>query len=331
MFKAVMKAAAVNTAGLACRFLPPLRRMVLGRFTVFVFHDVTDRPSTFTEKYGLAVSSQTFRSQIDWIEKNYDIIGPDELDKATGKSNACLITFDDGFRGAFDNGVPYLVERGIPSLHFLNMSTILERKPMLSARACYLDETSDAFKSFCRDENISLPSYLNVTPKQFDKFRAKAGSADGADSDAYRYQGDLVSLETLKIWADHPKVWFGNHLFDHWNCMALTKDELVHYYNENRKYLQEIQTRVELFSFTNGQPGTCFDCSHVEILKELGAERVFFSHGNSNSHGKTYALDRKSLFQQEGSTNRLYFRFLFDALRRLFKAGKAEDFLKVQA
>ena len=113
---------------------PILRISIKNQLTIFVFHEVSDEPGEFTKKNGLTLSCSQFKQQAEWINKNFNAIDPKILNSGEElPKNACLITFDDGFLGAFNNAFPVLESLKMPFVMFLNMKPVIERKPMLSA------------------------------------------------------------------------------------------------------------------------------------------------------------------------------------------------------
>ena len=146
MSEGKLRKAVKKASGFAFSLLPPLRRVMAQGLSVFVFNDVTDKPSRFAEEFDLAVTPEVFRRQVSWIKKQFNVIHPaDILNKSPMPSCAAMISFDDGFLGAFENGLPILKEMGIPSIIFLNMRAILENRPIASAAACFLSRYNPDF------------------------------------------------------------------------------------------------------------------------------------------------------------------------------------------
>ncbi|MEH6632315.1 MAG: polysaccharide deacetylase family protein [Halopseudomonas aestusnigri] len=315
MFKRALRAVAEHSVGAGFLMFPGLKKYTLGGVTVFIYHEVNDNPAEFTNNWGLAVSEQTFKNQITWINQNFNIVHPNcllEQNKEPLPERAAVITFDDGFAGAFENGISYLANNSIPSLMFLNMRTVLERRPMLSALVFYLEAYSPDFSKFLKTENIGSPAFLNITPEQLEKYETLYGPINYED--AIKYQGEIASKNLIKRWGESEFVVYGNHLFDHWNSAALSSEQFIQQYQENAQALQKINSESGFFSFTNGQPETCFSNREVEILQTLGAGRIFFSKGYTNFDTQTYLLDRVFLLERENTSKRLWFRMFFDAL-----------------
>ena len=275
--------------------------------TVFVFHDVSDQPSRFAEEYGLAVSKKAFHRQVSWIQSNFDVIHPtDVLNETYVAQRAALISFDDGFLGSFENGLAILEKLEVPSVVFLNMQAILEQKPILSAIACFLNQYVPEFSDFMKSVGLSSSFHLTLNPLILNSFEKYYGPVD---KDAVLdYQGQFADLRLVKAWNDKDVVVYGNHLFDHWNAPALSTEEFKEQYKKNEVALSQLKNSVNLFSFTNGQPGTCFSDREVDLLKQLGAGKVFSAAGGVNRDASKYLLGRMSLGEGDKDEDHLWFR-----------------------
>lgn len=89
-------------------------------FTVLSYHEIAEKKDALIPEY--AVSPTMFVRQIDWLRNNgYNFVSVDDIlaDKAGQKAlppKAVLVTFDDGYRSAYDHALPFLKMLGIPSV-----------------------------------------------------------------------------------------------------------------------------------------------------------------------------------------------------------------------
>lgn len=316
-------------AGLALSLARPLGIPRSGSLTVFCFHDVGDEPSRFVRENGLGVSTATFRRQIEWIGKNFDILHPGELDRAGTSRAAALITFDDGYAGSFANGIAWLEQQRIPSLMFLNMRSIVEPRPLLSAIALYLGKHSPAFRAFAASRGLSAPYHLSLSPRDLAAFEAEHGPVDFAP--ILEYQGKLGDLDTVAKWGRSELVAYGNHLYDHWNSVVLTDAEFLIQYSECESALASVGGSSGLFAFPNGRSDLCFSRKHVELALRARATRAFSADGRINPDGGQFLLDRITLGENDSTPNRLSFRVNRDWLRpSTQRAMRRPIFLRVK-
>jgi peptidoglycan/xylan/chitin deacetylase (PgdA/CDA1 family) len=275
--------------------------------TVFCFHEVGDARTPFTDAFSLAVSMDLFRRQIEWIAAVFEIVSPRALADVTRlPQTAALITFDDGMAGAVTEALPWLASQHIPSVMFLNMRTVLEGRPMVSAVVSYLEKHDRRFSPLMRSMGIRPPFHVGVGPSALAAFVQRHGQVDLDAVNAY--QGAVASLREVRELDGLPGVSFGNHLFDHWNAASLRPSELEEQFVMNAQRLSMFANSVPLFAFPNGQPGTCWRRGDVEIVRKLGAERAFAGAGGVNGDPAAYVLDRIAVGPAENTVNRLWYR-----------------------
>jgi peptidoglycan/xylan/chitin deacetylase (PgdA/CDA1 family) len=308
-FKAISRSVVKNTIGISFKYIPQLRRAIKQGLTVFMFHEVSDCPSKFSDEYGLSVSRELFHRQVSWIQSNFDVIHPmDVLNLTPLPERSAVISFDDGFLSCFENGLPILEKLGLPSIVFLNMQAILEKKPILSAIACYLIRYVPEFYEFSKSVGLLPPFHLTLSPKILTFFNEQS-FWPAIDTDAVLdYQGQFADLRTVMAWNNKDVVVYGNHLFDHWNASALSIDEFEEQYKKNEIALSQLTNSVNLFAFTNGQPGTCFTEREVDLLKHLGAGKVFSGACVVNRDPTKFLLGRISLSEFDKNEEHLWFR-----------------------
>ena len=81
------------------------------------------------------MSVKKFKDQILFLKKYYKFINPKNIKRENQPT--ALVTFDDGAYSYFKNAVPFLTKQKIPSIHFLNISPIINNF-FSSAFAVYL-------------------------------------------------------------------------------------------------------------------------------------------------------------------------------------------------
>ncbi len=94
------------------------------KIPVFVYHDIVKDKSEVEYDY-MQTYLDRFEDQIEWLERSgFDFISYSELEEyAEGKrelkKNSCLITFDDGYEGVYENAYPIAKKHNIPITIFI--------------------------------------------------------------------------------------------------------------------------------------------------------------------------------------------------------------------
>jgi len=280
------------------------------KLTIFMYHEVLDNPSKFCIDYNLNVKPRIFKKQIDWINQNYNIVNPQILlNTNLLPENAALITFDDGFRGAFENGLSYLESKSIPSVMFLNMGHIIDKTPLISSAAIY-------FSKHCKDSLLSHEKksfYLKVTPSRFQSIQKEFTSFE--KKCIQDYQGSLADVNVLTKWDKSNLVYFGNHLYEHYNSTSMTTDEFAFSYTLNMQKLSYFKNYINFFSFPNGKPNICFNNQYVDIIKSFNCKKIFFSEGSINTNINNDLLDRIDFSDYERNILKMNFRIFLSKLK----------------
>ncbi len=290
---------------------PYLKLRNKNKITIFVFHEISDDPSDYIKQNNLNLTINQFEKIIRLIEKNFNLISPKDIGNLKNFHNSAIITFDDGYFGVFKNALPYLEKKKIPSLHFLNMSPIIKREANIVSTIQYLEKFNIQFAKFLLNEGIKKPTYLNISPKIFNKYIDQFGQLSKIElNEIIKFQGPLVSKEQLEDWDKSKYIYYGNHLFDHWNTIALDNLELEVQYLENLKYLKRYNNFINFFAFTNGQPDTCFNINNLNIIKKMGPELVFAASSGQNDILNKTLIDRLGVNPMDIDENIFFYKIL---------------------
>jgi peptidoglycan/xylan/chitin deacetylase (PgdA/CDA1 family) len=91
---------------------PPAKKLLV---PIFMYHHVSNRPTTNYLDYGLTVTTTNFNAQLDWLQRQgYHSINQTELFDALyyGKvlpTHPMILTLDDGYEDVFTNALPALL------------------------------------------------------------------------------------------------------------------------------------------------------------------------------------------------------------------------------
>jgi len=278
------------------------------KITIFLYHDINNEPSKFCKDFNLNVSSNVFIKQIKFIKKNFNIISPDQLlNQKKLPDNPALITFDDGFAGAFNNGIQYLIENKTPSIMFLNMGHIINNSPLVSSKALF-------YQNFCNELNLKKNQMLHLTLNPNNLIKIESKLSKNYDNEILDYQGKLADLNLVTDYAKSKYVFYGNHLFEHWNSNALNNYEFLDNIKKNKKKLKDLGNYIDYFAFPNGN----FIDDHIKKLKKIGMKKIFYSAGKTNFNSNNFNLDRIALTDLEYNSTKLFIRLLKSEYNNFF-------------
>lgn len=156
-----------------------------------MYHYVRDlQNSAYPRIKGLDIAA--FRRQLDFLDEKYSFVSIEELkafikDASPLPSNACWLTFDDGYLDHYENVFPELLSRGIRGGFFAPVKPVAERELLDVNKVHFILASVDAvsilvdeLKSLCLASDLS-----SVTGRSFDEYWkeiAKPNRFDGADT-----------------------------------------------------------------------------------------------------------------------------------------------------
>lgn len=292
-----------------------------GALSVFVYHDVSNNPSEFSRMYNLNVKPEIFDYQLNFIKKNFNIIGPDEFLSNRIPPKAALITFDDGMRSFFVNAIPILEKYGIPAVIFLNMEPI-KGEVFWSGLITYLCNKRHDFVEYCAENKVlakgNMPLYLFCTKEIVELYLRK--KQDSFEDEVSDFVGEFATEEDLERAAEKGNIFFGNHLFNHHVPLLMSDEDLLESFSKNANELKKYRNYRDLFAFPFGQPGTCFSNRQVDLVIRNGAKKVFSSTGNINWDISSLYLDRIPLTEFHNSDSRIWFQVFRMSFRKRLNA-----------
>lgn len=287
--------------------------------TIFCYHDVSDSPSKFSYKHDLNVPSNIFDYQVDFINRNFNVISPDDLLANKIPKHAALITFDDGFKSYFEIAVPILEKYNSPSIIFLNMAPI-KGEIFWAGLITYLSETSPDFNQHIATKiEVNLkekPLFLYCSRKIVNSFLRTKNKT--YKDEVNGYVGNFATENDLQSVSKNNLVYFGNHLYNHDVPLLLSDTELLESFKKNENELKQYPNYRSLFAFPFGQPDTCFSEQQIELLIENGAKKVFSAYPVINSDISALYLHRIPLHLFCNSRNKIIFQVYYKSfIRRL--------------
>ena len=252
-----------NLAKLANYLAYPILRIVFRpiirkHLTVFLFHEVTDNPSSFQLGCMNYTTPANFERCINWISKNYEVIDVKSistLSRVTSKPLAVL-TFDDAWIGQTAALVKVSQEFDLPVTFFTNFGTIESR----------VDNA--AYEAYKRDSNAKV----SLLHKELI-----------GDLEFQSWQGGLISKDELYKLSSFSNITISNHGYMHYCSSELTNEDFLENVSRNESALAEVFPSNSYFAFPFGRPVKDFTHSQVELLKDLNYRYIFAADSSLNS------------------------------------------------
>jgi len=285
------------------------RRILDKALLVFLYHEVSGSPSEFNRLFNLTVSPGSFSRHLDLIRSRFHVIGPEEFLSGNYRRPAALITFDDGNRSYFQEALPILKAKRIPSVAFLNMGPILGDL-CWSGLVTYLQHHDPGFVSRS-GRRPAGNDFRDLSEEEVIPYL----EGKGALLERVRvFRGPVASEADLRAAAEDPLVTLGNHLYNHYNATLLS-DRLREEYRKNQRLLEGYSRGSRLVSYPFG----CWNQATTRMLLEEGAQALFAGGGLPNFDTRGPLFHRVELgdcVTNETQMHRALFRNLLPAIVR---------------
>jgi peptidoglycan/xylan/chitin deacetylase (PgdA/CDA1 family) len=263
-----------------------------------MFHDVSAEPSVFSTEYNLNVSPDNFSKQLGFINKYFRVIDAKQLLELDSlEEPTALITFDDGLKGYFETALPILTQNNCPSLIFLNMEPV-EGGVFWSGLVTYICDIDPDFRKWLEESFPQLVgvSFLTIGEELVWQFVNSRPVGREKYLEIVRdFHNGFANREMLEKAAGVPGVYFGSHLYNHFNAVQLSMENLKDSYVRNMNSLSRYKNVVPMFAYPFGQPGSCLNANTHSILRDLGAKRLFDSVQLFNSSPDNFLLHRVNM------------------------------------
>ena len=265
----------------------------------FVFHEVKDNPSDHARLTNTFSTEKIFLKQITLISTHFQFIDPLKDPHWFNKAG-CLITFDDGYKGALV-AAKKLEILGITSIHFLNLETI------------YGGYNSSALLHYI---NLGLgreSDWSDSNPKKIDELLA--GLSKSQIEDINKFSGPYMDPTDLKELISLKRTMLGDHLLNHWYANSLTENEFRENLSRHSERFKEALEMKSYFAAPHGK----LDFKKIENLIRDEYEVIFSGSSRIQISG-THVIPRIDMNNSIKSR-----ASLFGAIAILIMRGKLKS------
>lgn len=265
--------------------------------TVLTYHRISLSPERGDP---LKVSSCLFERQIRYVRNNYSIISADDLTASirNGRplpTNACLITFDDGWQDNFDLAFPILKRYQVPALVFLSTDYIGTGKVFwqvrlrdLLSRSAEADPSAEQVistwpmpisgiaRGFHRLSRLEQSTEVNRLIEYFkghslDEIEGFLPLSERAEAETCAQQGAMLSWEQVRVMAADG-IAFGSHGKSHSILTQLSEAQLNDELIESKRLLEGmLQSRIDFVAYPNGD----YDHRVLDVANKAGYLAAF--------------------------------------------------------
>lgn len=270
------------------------RRLTPARLEILTYHFVSDSRNPFHQD-GHLVSTATFRDQLRWLKRRYEIVPLRSIPSLTPRTLRpyLAISFDDGYRCALEEAYPILEQERVPATLFLCPSVLDNRGLLWRDKVRYLISHGLHAKFIAFLESLPDRRYRfnSLTPDTFYAW-SKRPEAIGdmsiqRDLDAF-FTGEGISAADLagryrlfmavQDVEPRPFLDFGNHSWSHPLMTALPFEEQRAEIDRANQFF--IERGVESVGFA--LPFSPYNHLTLEACASLGVTMIFNIGRRSN-------------------------------------------------
>lgn len=280
-------------------WVAPLRRVLavtkpLGArtLTCVAYHHFSDDTCDATRHLSSTTSRRAFREQLDYFERNYRVVGLDQVLSGDLPRNALLITFDDSYRSVLDVAAPELARRKLPSVHFINpgpiASPVMPLDNLLSLALVRFSpgEIARAMFGPYAIANSHFEIVQDLLPRydlgEIGQARETLLDLLNVTDDELRTRFPLfLEEEDLRALQD-AGVEIGSHTINHVHCRSLNEAELRSEIVLSKNWIEKRTGRpARGFSFPWGSEKDATPDS-LRVVRECGHSAIFLAEQQSN-------------------------------------------------
>lgn len=220
--KRAVEATLLPLAGLLERYSNDRRETL-----ILAYHNIVPHGCRVAGESSLHLMQQLFAAQLDLLEKTHQVIPLEAVrESPLGKKARIVITFDDGYAGAFTAGIEELDRRHLPATFFITPG-------LLPGRTFWWDEVAAGGQVASELRRYAIDDMQGRGELVRNALQlTESRSVLPQHARTIGYSG-LVSAATV------PGISFASHTWSHVNLARVSDDEVVRELMESRRWLTE--------------------------------------------------------------------------------------------
>ena len=277
------------------------------KLSILIFHRVLAQTDPL---FPSEATLQSFDWQMALVKSVFNVLPLPEavsrLSTGTLPARAAAITFDDGYADNVKHALPILQKHGLHATFFIATAyldggrmfndTVIEsvrntRLTSLDLRDMHLGQhTLGSVAARTQAIHQILPKIKYLLPDEREAAAARVASR----AEVGHLPNDLM-MTTAQLKSLHAAgMEIGGHTHRHPILAKLDRAAAQTEIAAGKTFLEDkLGTRVRLFAYPNGKPGTDYLPEQAEVVRELGFEAaVSTSHGVSTRSSDRYQLAR---------------------------------------
>lgn len=261
-----------------------------GKILILCYHKIDNIPRDWNN---ITVSPKQFQEQMEYLKKNYNIIGGDS-DWQNLSGDNIVITFDDGYEDFYLNARPVLEKLKIPATVFISSGMAGTANELWCNKLVWLVLEGNEYPPNYKYEKNDLKLYFNtgnilqrldmyrylnafiktVTPVIKEDIMKSIEEWGNAEKRSRRITHNMLSKEHILEISKSKYITIGCHTVNHPSLGYLSNVEQENEIKSNKEFLENlIGSNIDLFSYPYGGEDS-YNMDTVRILKQLGFKRA---------------------------------------------------------
>lgn len=299
------------------QFYPRLLFDSRKKFFILIYHRVL--PTFYEDPWTTIVSEKTFRRQLDFWAKHFNILSLKELeDPASPKKKdnriSVVLTFDDVYWDSYDIILPILLQKGLPATFFVVTDFIEGKRPLwdralLNVLSQKNLDSEISFKKMKWRQRWG-ESRLSFALRVFKSMKFETAEDRYALLDALGYEKRLgepsVTWDQIRTMIQKGME-IGSHSQSHGSLSKLSAPDLEREIEGSKRIIEErTETPCDYFSFPYGNKND-FSLELVQKVEEGGYKASFLNIPGYHHIGQLSSCFRRRIITERALLRKFFY------------------------